>query len=306
MPERLAAALASWGRTVSGVLPLGGGANSRVFVMTDDAGARFCAKLHHVGEGGDSPRYRREKNFYAAVRSVGGPWMVEDMRWDDAQSVGFLEHVEGASLESPSREDVQQAGEFIRALQQIKAPGLEAASEATLQPETHVVMVDHRLKMMQMIVDADAAALIVDELRPAWERVRSLIKPSQVSPIVSPSDFGFHNALRKADGRLCFFDFEHAGMDDPAKLVCDFVVRPDSGVTPEWVDAFCEASGFGPDVKERAVGLMDLYRLKWTCIALNEFTTEGGRRREFAGADEPGRRAAQLAKARRLIREVGL
>ncbi|MEX1115526.1 MAG: phosphotransferase, partial [Akkermansiaceae bacterium] len=193
MPERLAAALASWGRVVSDVLPLGGGANSRVFVMTDESGERFCAKLHHLGEDGDSQRYHREKNFYAAVRDVGSPWMVQDMRWDDAQNVGFLEYVEGASVESPSREDAQQAGEFICALQQVKVPGLEGASESALQPEMHVGMVDRRLDMMQTIADADAAALVTEQLRPAWEKVRSEIRPSEAIPIVSPSDFGFHN-----------------------------------------------------------------------------------------------------------------
>ena len=44
--------------------------------------------------------------------------------------------------------------------------------------------------------------------------------------VVSPSDFGFHNALRTEDGRLAFLDFEYAGWDDPAKLVCDFELQP--------------------------------------------------------------------------------
>jgi hypothetical protein len=49
---------------------------------------------------------------------------------------------------------------------------------------------------------------------------------------------------------------------------------------------------------------MDLYRLKWACIALNEFTEEGMRRRGFAMADASERREAQLTKARKLVREV--
>ena len=34
---------------------------------------------------------------------------------------------------------------------------------------------------------------------------------------LSPSDFGFHNALLEATGKLRFVDFEYAGWDDPAK-----------------------------------------------------------------------------------------
>ena len=43
----------------------------------------------------------------------------------------------------------------------------------------------------------------------------------------SPSDFGFHNALRQPDGRLRFLDFEYAGWDDPAKTIIDFCNQPD-------------------------------------------------------------------------------
>ena len=38
---------------------------------------------------------------------------------------------------------------------------------------------------------------------------------------ISPSDFGFHNALRTNTGPV-FFDFEFSGWDDPAKTIIDF------------------------------------------------------------------------------------
>src|SRR5439155_21002106 len=43
---------------------------------------------------------------------------------------------------------------------------------------------------------------------------------------LSPSDFGFHNALRQADGRIIFLDFEYFGWDDPAKMIADFLLHP--------------------------------------------------------------------------------
>src|SRR5208282_1028404 len=43
---------------------------------------------------------------------------------------------------------------------------------------------------------------------------------------LSPSDFGFHNARRRADRSLIFYDFEYFGWDDPVKPVCDFVLHP--------------------------------------------------------------------------------
>ena len=42
---------------------------------------------------------------------------------------------------------------------------------------------------------------------------------------LSPSDFGFHNALAQGE-TVRFIDFEYAGWDDPAKTVCDFFHHP--------------------------------------------------------------------------------
>jgi hypothetical protein len=304
MPPRLAAALAAWGCQPQQAVPLGGGANSRVFLLTDEGGRLIVAKLHHVETGGDSPRYHREKSFYAAARGAADGFLPEELHWDDAQSVAFLQFIEGESVADIDERDVRQAGTFVRLLQQADRSGLEAASEAALQPGQHVQMVERRLVLLQTIANAEAAAFVAGELRPRWESVRARLRATEGAAIVSPSDFGFHNALRRDEDFLCFFDFEHAGLDDPAKLVCDFFVRPEAGVPVDWLPAFCEAAGFKHNVKERAERLMNLYRVKWACIALNEFTAEGAQRRGFAGVDEPERQAHQLAKARALLREV--
>ena len=44
--------------------------------------------------------------------------------------------------------------------------------------------------------------------------------------ILSPSDFGFHNIVKKKQ-KLYFFDFEYSGVDDPVKLICDYICQPD-------------------------------------------------------------------------------
>ena len=42
--------------------------------------------------------------------------------------------------------------------------------------------------------------------------------------ILSPSDFGFHNTIKSK--KLYFIDFEYFGLDDPVKLVIDFILHP--------------------------------------------------------------------------------
>ena len=43
---------------------------------------------------------------------------------------------------------------------------------------------------------------------------------------LSPSDFGFHNAICDVNGVYHFVDFEYFGWDDPAKMICDFILHP--------------------------------------------------------------------------------
>ncbi len=124
---------------------------------------------------------------------------------------------------------------------------------------------------------------------------------------LSPSDFGFHNALLTPDGTLRFLDFEYAGWDDPAKLVCDFFCQPRVPVGLEFwsrmVGALGEGLGMGDSLEARAALLLPAYRLKWCCILLNEFLPTALARRAFAHADlgREETKGIQLAKARRVI-----
>ena len=86
-----------------------------------------------------------------------------------------------------------------------------------------------RLETIDGSHPAGAAALrhARNELLPRFREVASELPrdPTELPPgqwCISPSDFGFHNVLRRPGGHLVFLDFEHAGWDDPAKLFGDF------------------------------------------------------------------------------------
>jgi aminoglycoside phosphotransferase (APT) family kinase protein len=95
------------------------------------------------------------------------------------------------------------------------------------------------------------------------------------SQVFSPSDFGFHNVLLRGDGRCSFLDFEHAGWDDPAKLVADFILQPDFVLAPALTASFAEElarSGcFGNSLLGAVHSLLPVQAVKWTCIVLNPF-----------------------------------
>jgi hypothetical protein len=121
------------------------------------------------------------------------------------------------------------------------------------------------------------------------------------STCLSPSDFGFHNAL--VDGQhIGFLDFEYAGRDDPAKLVCDFFAQPELPAPPALFNVFATrlSAGLGLSDQDtaRCHALRAAYRVKWACILLNEFLPRDAARRQFA-ADTPVAeyRTVQLERA---------
>jgi hypothetical protein len=174
-----------------------------------------------------------------------------------------------------------------------------------------------RVERLADLPDPETAAFVRGELIPAWSAVRqaaeteardnglSLDRPLELTDrCVSPSDFGFHNTLIEPDGRVRFLDFEYAGWDDPAKLVCDFFCQPAVPIPVRLHDGFARVvAACFPDpaaVATRSRLLLPVYRLKWVCIRLNVFLPAGDRRRAFAlPADEyASRRAREVAAAR--------
>lgn len=144
------------------------------------------------------------------------------------------------------------------------------------------------------------AGACLDPERPLDARLRTL----------SPSDFGFHNALRRSDGRLIFLDFEYFGWDDPVKLTADFLWHPGFALSPAersaWLDGCGALFGRDPGFATRLEAQMPLYGLRWCLILLNEFLPERWERRRFAGtaAGWEEAKATQLAKAQSWLTRV--
>ena len=124
-----------------------------------------------------------------------------------------------------------------------------------------------------------------------------------------PSDFGTHNALRRADGSLAFLDFEYFGWDDPVTSIALFVMHPAMRLSASqkliYRQRLLERFG-GTAAAERLEALLPLHVLRWCGIILNELLPERWRHRlesqaELGGWDEV--RQAQIEKVRRLLEE---
>jgi hypothetical protein len=130
----------------------------------------------------------------------------------------------------------------------------------------------------------------------------------RASLVLSPSDFGRHNCLRRSDGRLVFLDFEYFGWDDPVKFTSDFALHPGSDFAPplraaiiERAKSLFQARDAGFAARQDA--LLGVFGLIWCLIMLNEFIPEVWERRAQAGStlSRDAAQAVQLDKARRLL-----
>lgn len=275
---------------------LPGGANNRVFrVRFPDKSALLKAYFQHPGDKRD--RLGAEFSFLRFAWDAGLRCLPEPLACDRKNHLGLYEFIEGEPVREATQNAVQQAITFFRELNRHCAGAIDlpVASEACFSVAEHLQTVERRVAALSGVEDAGAAAFVREELVPCWREIvgRIPVDTTTVERCISPSDFGFHNALREMSGRLRFIDFEYAGWDDSAKMICDFFCQPAVPVPREFFGMF--------EPPERAVRLLPVYRVKWCCIMLNDFLPVGSKRRQYAGRGDRGR---QLEKARQALQTV--
>lgn len=309
--------------------PLAGGANNRVFGVVVDGRPRAVVKAYFSHPDDTRDRVGAEFRFATFAWEHGVRALPEPLACDFERRLGVYEFIEGSPV-PPTEVTGREVGEALVFYEEVNrhrdepdATGVSPASEACFSIGDHLATVERRARRLSGIgsaspIDRDATGFIREELMPVWTAVAASIRTEAASSpegltgvlpserrCISPSDFGFHNAIRTSNGHLRFIDFEYAGWDDPAKMVCDFFCQPKVPVPIALFDRFANATMSKlPNPltgMRRAWMLLPAYRVKWCCILLNDFLPAGGSRRRFAdsvGSDEDERKSAQLEKAR--------
>jgi hypothetical protein len=311
---------------------LAGGANNRVFRV--DAPQRTVLLKSYFRHPGDRrDRCGAEWAFATAAWEIGVRAIPEPLARDPESRLSLFEFIPGRKLESHeiNCERVREAVVFFLQInsrrQELCIRALPDASEACFRLADHLTGLRRRIHRLQAIDPAGdseraAAEFMTQTLRPLFVEVLDWTTTAAADAgidvhdeltdnerCVSASDFGFHNALLGADGRMKFIDFEYAGRDDPAKTICDFFCQPELPVPADCRALFSGeiASGLeNPERLQRRLELLlPMYRLSWCCIMLNDFLPAGNERRRFAGTvDDEVRKWRQLEKARQAAEQV--
>ncbi len=301
------------------LLPLDGGRNNRVAKVTFADAAPLILKSYFHSPYDTRDRLGAEYAFLEMAWEKGVRSIPQPLASDPERHTGLYTFVAGQKLAPGGvrQNHVDAAIDFVIAVNEgDPSTQLSSASEACFSIDAHLTTVASRVaRLADLDAEAphveEAAALIETRILPLWQKVSAGIgaatdEPKLRAPIAqrvaSPSDFGFHNALVNGEG-VVFLDFEYAGMDDPAKLVCDFFCQPEIPVNSEFFGHFvariAETMVDPTDFENRAKLLLSAYRIKWLCIMLNEFASAGRQRRHFSGGEDGWARrcAEQLVKA---------
>ena len=273
------------------VLPLPGGRNNRVW-RVDCSTESFLLKSYFWSESDPRDRLGQEWAFLEFLRSIGSCKAPEPLAKDAPSRFALLEFIAGDPPQEIMESDILDAARFLAEMnaQPAFAKNLPSVSEACFSIQAHLETTAARIDRLQQIQSTsedheNAVVFIRDTLLPLWQELRKRIKALPDSArheilapserCLSPSDFGFHNALRQSDGTLRYVDFEYAGWDDPAKTLIDFTNQPDRLLPESLAALFLEKTipfFRNPNALHRRLALLTpLYQLKWACICLNAF-----------------------------------
>lgn len=310
---------------------MAGGGNNKLFKFEGTNGECVVAKQYFRHSSDGTNRLDAEFGGLGFLWRHGMRRIAKPLACDRDIGVAVYQYVGGAPANSrlPGAADVAQAAAFLRRLRGLaelpKARTLPAAAEACFSLEELLDNLTLRLSRLSGVAPKsrlfeELCALRDDEIAPALEKLaasarirrqqsgqnpRAALDPSRRT--LSPSDFGFHNAIRQQDDTLIFVDFEYFGWDDPAKTISDFLLHPAMELTHAQGEEFfsqCLEDFSDPDLASRTRAYFPLFGLKWVFITLNEFSPDGWQRRVFSGLDDQSAEAhlrGQLNKAKNFL-----
>ena len=297
------------GRTVDRLILCKSGRNSRVYKVLAGSDC-YALKSYPSRDCDPRDRFGTETRALQFYQQSGNPYTPKLLALGD--SCALMEWIEGSAVASPDAQDIDQAIDFMLRTHAATGSGGEVfglASEPCLSGANLYAHIVKRLAMLNAVPElqaylADEIAPLLDLARRHAENPTFSIELPKARQSLIPADFGFHNAIKTAGGRMRFIDFEYFGWDDPVRLTADFLLHPSADLSPDNFERFRLGmkSVFHEDAdfEARLLHLLPLFGIRWALILLNEFIPERWSSRVFAGESASWEeiKAQQLKKSR--------
>jgi hypothetical protein len=302
-----------------------GGRNSRIWRVRS-GGRDFALKQYPPRQDDTRDRLSTEVGALRLMERYRIDTVPRVIGTDSDRGYALLSWIDGGDVLAVSDADIDAAVEFLAAIHALRAMPWAAeqplAAEACLCGGEIARQIEERLARLRDGAPDDSELLefLDHSFDPSFAHWRARAQrmmaacgldfgaelPQEWRSLV-PSDFGFHNSIRRSDGSLAFVDFEYFGWDDPVKLTADILLHPGRMLAPAQRRRFREGAtqlyGADPGFASRLSAYLPLFGLRWVLILLNEFIPERWRRRQLAGHGGTWSEAKmqQLARAREFL-----
>jgi len=263
------------------------GINSEVYKFKVDR-LNLVTKLYkHRG----NLRIRREKQFYEYLKKINNKNIIIPLIFCFKKNLSVYPFISGSKIKKINTNQIKKLSTFINKINNKKISTLlPKAVDGIQDRKDHLKLCEKKLNRLKKVkidslIKKDFSKFLHKKLIPKFKelkknfdlnlkKVSPKMKLSKEEMIISPSDFGFHNIIKK-NNKLFFIDFEYAGLDDPVKLICDFYCQPDQFLNAKQKKIFLENLYLKHHDSNKLNLYIDLFlpfhRLKWCCIILNIF-----------------------------------
>ncbi len=287
-------------KKVMSFLPLSGGKNSRVLKVTCDDENEYVLKHYFEADFVERNRLRNEFEAFQLMDTYGVDQCPKALFYNGEEGLALYSYIDGEKVSAQSLGDdaIKPLLAFIHEMSTKIPHGVfpYPAADACISPVSIVEQIEFRLlrlnkqsapateELFQALTDFIDNSFI-PKFKQATDDAKTLLVEQGISftdptpdqeLILSPSDFGYHNALYTNE-RFHFFDFEYFGFDDPVKLVADVLLHPNDQMNIDkrlgkiFKEAVFDNCTNSKHAEIRFKALFPLIKLKWCMILLNEF-----------------------------------
>ncbi len=279
-----------------------GQGNSIVYKALTDKRINYAIKLYPDLLSDPRPRLNNEFSTLKKMHQNNIKNVPKAIIKNEIFNIGIYEWINGNKILRPNEKDILQMVKLVKKLKNLSKKTnilkFNFASEACLSRTDLINQIQKRVLKLQKINTKNRRfkKFLMNDFIPLWKKIKneslaSWPKSSRDNTlnkkrlVLNPSDFGFHNTLKKKN-KLFFLDFEYFGWDDPVKLTADFIWHPSHSLNKNlqqiWEVNMINIFSDDKDFKNRLNASMPLYGIRWILIILNEFLPNYADRRKRA------------------------
>jgi len=268
-----------------------GRSNSKIFKLINNNKV-YALKIYPSRTLDKRDRLSVEFDSLDFLNSNGIKNVPKNFKKSSELNIALYEWIEGSMSSKVKGTEVTDALNFIKHLKHLSRSKLnlpkQLASESCLSVKELLRQIDKRFaKLNNLKNEPDLKNFLNNDFKPLFDELNSKIisnwnfswhydnNLAKKLQLLSPSDFGFHNAIHSKDNGIIYIDFEYFGWDDPVKLTSDFIWHAGMDIESEskavWLKGMQNIFSDDINFNSRFKLCHPLFGLRWCMILLNEF-----------------------------------